>query len=98
MTTTAAPLERVMRTNPKAGTQVRVFSNGVEVPRTDAQGIANYTIVRYVESNVKKSKIVFRTTPTGTITATYITTDPAPGVAPPDLTNKNTPVQVKPNC
>ncbi|MEQ1825946.1 MAG: LamG-like jellyroll fold domain-containing protein, partial [Pirellula sp.] len=97
-TTTAAPLERVLRTNPRAGTQVRVFSNGVEVPKTDVSGLANYTIVRYVEANVKKSKIVFRTTPTGTITATYVTTDPAPGVAPPDLTNKNTPVQVKSNA
>ena len=86
--TTVAGLERILPTNPRAGTQVRVFSAGVELPRTA------YTIVRYVEANVKKTKIVFATAPTGVITATYTTTEGGTT----DLSNKNTPVQVKPNA
>ncbi len=83
--TTGTGTERLLPTNAKAGTPVRVFSNGTAVPPS------NYTVVRFRDSGVPKTKIVFATAPTGTITATYTTT--AGGTT--DLTNQDTSVQVQ---
>ncbi len=79
--------ERRLPTNPRTGTQVKVFSSGTEVASSQ------YKIVRYKDGNANRTKIVFNSAPTGTITATYTTTE---GGAT-DLTKKDTPVQVKSN-
>ena len=86
--TTGSGLERLLPSNSRAGTPVRVFSNGAELPRT------SYKFVRFKDGTVSKTKLVFTTAPTGTITATYTTTEGGTT----DLTNKNTPVQVKPTA
>gem|GEM_PF-4127407 len=82
--TTGTGLERLLPSNPRAGTPVHVFNNAVEVPRNQ------YTVVRFKDAGVPKTKIVFNTAPTGTITATYTTT--TGGTV--DLTNADTPIQV----
>ncbi len=97
ITTIVSGLERILPSNAKAGSRVRVFSNGTEM-------LSNtYKVVRYKDAGVSKTKIVFNSAPTGTITAAYTTSDPVNPVTGAligtltDLTNKNTPVQVKTN-
>ncbi|MCC6508377.1 MAG: hypothetical protein IT423_04670, partial [Pirellulaceae bacterium] len=85
--TTGTTLERILPSNPRAGTPVSVFRNGVELPRTA------YKLVRFKDGTISRSKIVFTAAQTGTITASYTTTEGGST----DLTNKNTAVKVRTN-
>ncbi|MEQ1825436.1 MAG: LamG-like jellyroll fold domain-containing protein, partial [Pirellula sp.] len=82
--TTGSGVERQLPSNPRTGTPVRVFDNAVEVARN------LYTVVRYRDAGVPKTKIVFNTAPTGTITATYSTV----ASALKDFSNGDTPLGV----
>ncbi|MCA9125996.1 MAG: DNRLRE domain-containing protein, partial [Planctomycetales bacterium] len=61
--------EFLMPENPRTGTHVRVFSDGIELDR----GL--YDIVKFKEGGANKTKLVFRTAQSGDITADYTTTE-----------------------
>ncbi len=84
--TTGSGVERILANNPRVGSAVRIFNNSVEVARD------LYTVVRYRDAGVPKTKIVFNSIPSGTISATYETV----AAALRDFSNGDTPLSVSP--